>query len=98
MPMVPEKPESEMRADDERDPTDSAADEILVDGREVGPPHSDRDPEDEEFDTPEKDAEGREDIDGGRNRSSRQRSGERTRHDRHTGRRQRVRARPAIGR
>lgn len=62
MPMIFDKPDANKRADDEQDPTDSAADEIILDGRQVGPPHSDRNPEDEEFDTPEKDAE----IQGGR--------------------------------
>ena len=55
--MFASEPEDERRAEDEREPTESAADAIIVDGRIVGPPTTDRDPEDEFADSPELDAE-----------------------------------------
>ncbi len=46
------------RADDERTETDSAADDFLLDGRMVGlPPEQVSHVDDEEADSPEKDAE-----------------------------------------
>jgi hypothetical protein len=51
-------PKDEQRADDEEPPTDSAADDFVVDGRIVGLPAVQlEDIEEDEADSPEKDAE-----------------------------------------